>query len=58
MVYEIWFTILAPWIISKGEMKAEMQFYQKQFAQTIAKLLGYTFKANHPVAQEVESVFK
>jgi hypothetical protein len=30
-----------------------MQLYQQQFAQTIAKLLGYTFKANHPIAQEI-----
>lgn len=56
--FEIWFAVLAPGIISKGEMKIEMQLYQKQFAQTLAKLLGYTFKATHPVAQEVGNVFK
>jgi hypothetical protein len=56
--YEIWFAVVAPNIPAKGEMKIEMQLYQKQFAQTIAKLLGYTFKANHPVAKEIEAVFK
>lgn len=56
--YEIWFAVLAPSTIPKGEMKIEMQLYQKQFAQTIAKILGHTFKANHPVAEEVKNVFK
>ncbi len=56
--YEIWFAVLSPAITSKGEMKTEMQLYQKQFAQTIAKLLGYTFKADHPVAEEIGPVFK
>jgi hypothetical protein len=35
-----------------------MQLYQEQFAQTIAKLAGYTFKAAHPVANEIYYVFK
>lgn len=55
---EIWFTTIGPGIIAKGELKIEGQFYQEQFAQTIAKLLGYTFKANHPVANEIIEVFK
>jgi hypothetical protein len=41
-----------------GEMKTSVQLYQKQFAQTMAKLMGYTFKAEHPVAEEIKSVFK
>jgi hypothetical protein len=55
---ETWFAVISPGIISKGEIKTEMQLYQKQFAQTIARLSGYTFKADHPVADEVEKVFK
>jgi len=35
-----------------------MQLYQQQFAQTIAKLMGYTFTADHPVADEILYVFK
>jgi hypothetical protein len=33
-----------------------MQLYQEQFAQTMAKLLGYTFKADHPIGEEIKSV--
>nr|WP_314897716.1 sulfatase-like hydrolase/transferase [uncultured Flavobacterium sp.] len=55
---EIWFAAMGPGITAKGELKAEGQFYQEQFAQTIAKLLGYTFKANHPVAKEITEVLK
>jgi hypothetical protein len=56
--YEIWFAILAPGMPAKGEVKSGMQLYQGQFAQTIAKLLGYTFVANHPVGEEIKSIFK
>jgi len=55
---EIWFAVLSPNIPAKGEMKSDVQLYQKQFAQTIAALLGYTFKAEHPVAEKVSSVFR
>jgi hypothetical protein len=56
--YEIWFAVLTPAMGTKGEMKTEIQLYQKQFAQTVAKLLGYTFKADHPVAEEIKNVFR
>ena len=52
--HEIWFAVMGPGIPAKGEMKTPMQVYQQQFAQTIASLLGYTFKAEHPVAEKVE----
>ena len=55
---EIWFAAIGPGITAKGEIKSEGQLYQEQFAQTIAKLLGYTFKANHPVAKEITEVLK
>jgi hypothetical protein len=35
-----------------------MQLYQQQFAQTIAKLLGYTYEAKHPIADEILYLFK
>ncbi|RXK61997.1 phosphoglyceromutase [Lacibacter luteus] len=54
---EIWFAVMAPGVAAKGEVKSEQQFYQQQFAQTIARLLGYTYKAIHPVAEPVSSVF-
>ncbi|TRW98977.1 alkaline phosphatase family protein [Flavobacterium gawalongense] len=55
---EIWFAAMGPEIPFKGEIKIEAQLYQEQFAQTIAKLLGYTFKANHPIAKEIPEVLK
>lgn len=56
--HEIWFAALGPEIIAKGEMKSEGQIYQKQFAQTLAKLMGYTFEANHPIAKEITELTK
>lgn len=50
---EIWFAAMGPEINAKGEIKTETQLYQKQIAQTIAKLMGYTFEANHPIAKEI-----
>lgn len=54
---EIWFAAIGPEIAPKGEIKTDSQVYQKQFAQTIAKLLGYNFTTDHPVAEEVKDVF-
>lgn len=56
--HEIWFAVLGPDTEAKGEIKDSMQLYQNQFAQTFARLMGYTFKANHPVAEEIKTVFK
>ena len=55
---QIWFAVMGPNTPAKGEMKTVTQLYQKQFAQTIAKMMGYTFKAEHPVAEEIKSVIK
>jgi hypothetical protein len=55
---EIWFAAMGPGISGKGEIKMEGQLYQNQFAQTIAKLMGYTFMAEHPVAKEITEVLK
>jgi len=41
-----------------GEMCQPMQVWQKQFAQTIAGLSGYTFTCEHKIAPRIESVFK
>lgn len=56
--HEIWFAVMGPNVPAKGEMKNEGQLYQKQFAQTIARLMGYTYTAEHPVGEEVSSVLK
>lgn len=55
---EIWFAVMGAGIATSGEQKNNVQLYQDQFAQTIAKLLGYTYKANHPISSEIKSVLK
>lgn len=55
---EMWFAVMGPNITPHGEMKVEMQVYQRQFAQTLAQLMGYTFKATQPVAAAIPSVLK
>jgi Metalloenzyme superfamily len=55
---EIWFAAMGPEISPKGEMKTNLQLYQKQLAQTIAKAMGYTFTAKHTVEKEVTEVFE
>jgi hypothetical protein len=56
--HEIWFAVMGPGIEAKGEIKNEMQLYQEQFAQSFAKLMGYIFKADHRVAEEIRYLFK
>jgi hypothetical protein len=54
--YQIWFAVMGPQVKARGEVKEPMQLYQKQYAQTMAALLGVKFTANHPVAEGVEEV--
>lgn len=55
---EIWFAVIGPGTEAKGEIKTTMQLYQKQFAQTFARLMGYVYKSTHPIATEIKSVIK
>ncbi len=55
---EIWMAIMGPGTPASGEMKGNMQLYQRQFAQTLAKLMGYTYKAEHPVADEIKTAIQ
>jgi hypothetical protein len=55
---ETWLAVLGPDTPAGGEMKEASEIHQDQIAQTIAKLLGFTFKANHPVGNVIPSVFK
>lgn len=55
---EIWFAVMGPTTPAGGEMKTTVQLYQMQFAQTMAKLMGYTFQAGHPIAAAVNDVVK
>jgi hypothetical protein len=51
---EIWFAVISPDVKARGEVKENMQLYQKQFAQTMASLLGLTFKAEHPIGEKIK----
>ncbi len=55
---QIWFAVMGPNTPATGEVKTQTQVYQKQFAQTMAKLMGYQFTAEHPVADLIPSVIK
>ena len=55
---EIWLAVLGPDSPYRGELSGNIQLYQVQFAQTIAKLLGYTYEAKHPIGNEIFYVFK
>jgi hypothetical protein len=52
--YEIWFAAMGPGIHAKGEIKTPGQLYQKQFAQTIANILGQQFKCEHAVGEKID----
>lgn len=49
----IWLAVIAPGLQPLGEVQQSQQIYQSQIAATISSLLGYDFKANHPVAQPI-----
>ena len=51
---EIWFAAMGPGVTKKGEVKSAQQHYQKQFAQTIANMLGQHFKCEHAVAEKID----
>ena len=56
---QIWFAVMGPNTAPAGEMKDATQLYQKQFAQTIAQLMGYRFTTEqHNVAAAIQSVIK
>ncbi len=56
--YQIWFAVMGPGIKPTGEQKNNVQFYQEQFAQTMAKILGQTYQAAHPISAEIKSVLE
>ena len=52
---QIWMAVMGPNTPALGEVKTPAQYYQKQYAQTIANLMGYKFTAEHPVADPIKS---
>ncbi|MDX1364159.1 MAG: alkaline phosphatase family protein [Arenibacter latericius] len=55
---ETWLVALGPGIPVLGEVSGTGQIYQDEIAQTAANLLGFTFKANHPVGESIQSILK
>lgn len=55
---ETWLVALGPRIPVLGEVSNDGQIYQDEIAQTVAKLLGFTFEANHSVGESISSILK
>ena len=53
---QIWMAVMGSRIKHLGEVKTKEQLYQKQLAATIAGILNFQFKADHPVAAPIPSV--
>lgn len=50
---QIWFAVLGPGMAPQGEMSNTTPYFQKQFAQTLALLLGEKYTASHPIAEAI-----
>ena len=55
---QIWLGALGAGIEPRGEIQTDEQLYQAQVAQTIARLLGYNFKANQPIENSMDQLIK
>ena len=55
---QIWLAVIGPDSTPTGEVKTAGQLYQKQYAATIAALLGLEFKPAHPVGDKIPSILK
>lgn len=51
---EVWLAMMGPDSPPKGEMTNNNQIYLEQCAQTIAWLMNTIFKADHPVAKQID----
>lgn len=55
---QIWIAAIGPDTKPLGEVTNHEPLYQEQLAATFAKLLGFTFTANHTVAAPIESIYQ
>ena len=54
---QIWMAAIGPNIKHQGELKNQSQVvFQMQIASTIAKILGFNFNSNHPVAAPIQNI--
>lgn len=54
---EIWFAVMGPQTAPLGEMEHSTSYFQCQFAQTFAALLGLEYEGNKAVAGKIPDVF-
>jgi len=54
---EIWMAVMGPDTRPAGEVSTHTQLYQKQWASTMAALLGFQFLPDHGSAEPVPTVF-
>lgn len=50
---QIWIAVMGPGIAPLGEIKNSKTLFQGQLATTIASILGFTFKPEHPVLDPI-----
>jgi hypothetical protein len=55
---QIFVLAMGPDMQTLGEVKTDTQLYQGQIAATLAKFLGFDYKAEHPVLPVIETMFK
>ena len=53
---ETWLAVIGPDTKTLGEVKTAGQLYQKQYAATIAALLGLKFTAEHPIGEPIKDI--
>lgn len=53
---QIWIAAIGPDTKPLGEIKNNLQLYQRQLAPTFAALLGFNFKPLQPVMQPIQSI--
>lgn len=56
--YQIWLAAMGPNTPSTGEQSGGEVIFQQQLAATIARLLGFDFRCEHPVALAIPTVFR
>ena len=55
---EVWMAVAGAGVEACGEIDVPMQIYQKQTAQTIARLVGQNFECEHIVAKPIQTILE
>ncbi|MGD2035131.1 MAG: alkaline phosphatase family protein [Bacteroidales bacterium] len=54
---ETWFAVIGPDVPARGEIRSPGQYYNNQYASTIAMLLGYDFQKEHEAGDPLDILF-